>query len=70
MVRHEVDEHLESCLMSTGNKSLKLLHPIVYVISKVRINIVIVADSVWRASLTLNNGRVLGRYAELGEICL
>ena len=62
MVWNKVYNNFHSCLMGTFYQILKLIHAAVYIYRKIRIDIIIVSNSIRRACLTFNNRRMLAGY--------
>ena len=70
MVRHKVDNHLQSGLVCALYQRLKLLHALLYVLGQIRVDIIVVGNGVRRTSLTLHHRSVLTWNAVLGVIGL
>ena len=58
MVRDKINYKLESCIMCPLDQLLKLRYSILWIISKIRIDVIIIADCVWGTCLTLYELRV------------
>ena len=63
VVRHEVDDKFQSCLVHSLRHRLKLFHTLIHVHSQVRVYVVVVLYGVWRASLALHHAFVVFGYA-------
>ena len=59
VVRHEVDDDLQSCLVGTPHQCTKLLHAARHVFGQVGVDVVIVGDGVGRPCASLHDRRVL-----------
>ena len=59
MIGHEIDNDLHANSMRPLHKRLKLVHAMVDINSQIWIYIIIIGDSVGRASLALDDARVL-----------
>ena len=69
MVRHKVDDDFHPSEMRAADKLLKLTHAIGHVNGKVRIDVIIVYDSVWRTCFALDHRSMLPWYAILCVVC-
>ena len=54
MVRYKVNDNLKPGLMYPPHEFLEFIHPIVRIISKIRIHIIVVRYRVWRAGATFD----------------
>ena len=70
MVGHEVDDDLQSRLMTTLHQLLKLLHTLCDVDGQVGVDVVVVGDGIGRAGLSLHDGRMVARNAVGRIVCL
>ena len=69
MVRHEVDNHLQSCLMRTLHQLLKLLHTLIDIYCQIRIYVVIVGDGIGGTSLSFHDSSMLTRNTISTIVC-
>ena len=68
MIWHEIHHHLQPHLVRALYQCFPFAHAVIHVVSDIRIDIVIVADGVWRAGNALHHVGVLLRYAVFGII--
>ena len=60
MVWHEIDYHIQACIMSTCHESLELRHTVLDIHCQVRVNIIVILYGIWRTGLTLHHMGVVG----------
>ena len=70
MVGHEIHNDAEASLVGTLDKAFKLSQSCRYACGNVRGYIIVVLNGIGRTRLTLNNSRMVGRYAIKRIVCL
>ena len=70
MIGYKVDDDPKTSLASPAHQCLKLSHTIIHILGKVGIDIIIIGDGIGRTCITLDNSRVIGRYAVGGVVGL
>ena len=55
MVRHKVNDYIQSCLVTTLYKVGKLLHTVTLVLAKVRVYIIVVGNGIWATRKTFDD---------------
>ena len=68
VVGHEVDDDLHAGLVCAVDEQLELVHAPVDVVGQIRIDVVVVCDSIGRSCHALHHGRMLSRYAMLAVV--
>ena len=70
MIRNEVDDHFQSCLMRAAHEIFKFLHAVRHVGGQVGINVVIVLDGIRRSGTSFHHGGMVGFDTIFLIVCL
>ena len=68
MVGHKVDNHFKPGLMRALHKRFKLGHALRHIDSQIRVDVVIITDSIRAARLAFHDMRILAPYAKRGIV--
>ncbi len=68
MVWHKVDNHFKPGLMRALHKCLKLGHTLRHIDSQIRVDVVIITDSIGATGLAFHDMRILAPYSERGIV--